>query len=62
MSMSRFRDLAAPMHLGLINWPFVPHVQLWEPRSIAEVPDGPQAYAFNILRLEEEGAQIRMSE
>ena len=22
--MSRVRDLAAPMHLGLINWPFVP--------------------------------------
>jgi hypothetical protein len=26
MSISRVRDLAAPMHLGLINWPFVPHV------------------------------------
>jgi len=60
--MSRVRDLAAPMHLGLINWPFVPHVQSREPRSITEAPDGPQAYTLNILRLEEGAAQMCMSE
>jgi hypothetical protein len=31
MSMSRVQDLAALMHLGLINWPFVLHVQSREP-------------------------------
>jgi hypothetical protein len=60
--MSRVRDLAALMHLGLINWPFVPHVQSREPRSITEAPDGPQAYTLNILRLQEEGAHMCMSE
>jgi len=44
MSMSRVRDLAAPMHLGLIDWPFVPYVQSRESRSITEAPDGFQAY------------------
>ena len=62
MSMSQVRDLAAPMHLGLINWPFVPHVQSREPWSITEAPDGPQAYTLNILRLQEKGAQMCMSE
>jgi hypothetical protein len=42
MSMSRVRDLAASMHLGLINWPFVPCVQSREPQSIPEAPDGPR--------------------
>jgi len=49
MSMSKVRDLTATMHLGLINWPFVPHVQSREPRSITEAPDGPQAYTLTIL-------------
>ena len=62
MSMSRVWDLAAPMNLGFINRPFVLHVQSREPRSITEAPDGPQAYTLYILRLQEKGAQICMSE
>jgi hypothetical protein len=62
VSISRVRDLAAPMHLGFINWPFVPHVQSREPQSITEAPDGPQAYTLNILKLQEEGAQMCTSE
>jgi hypothetical protein len=50
------------MHLGLINWPFVPHVQSKEPRSITEASDGPQVYTLNVLSLQEKGAQICMSE
>jgi len=57
MSMSRVRDLAT-----LINWPFVPHVQSREPQSITEAPDGSQAYILNILRLQEDGVQMCMSE
>ena len=30
----------------------VPHVESWEPWSFTKVPDGPQSYAFNILRLQ----------
>jgi hypothetical protein len=56
------RDLTAPMHLGLNDGPFVPHIKLWEPRNFNEVPDGPQAYTLNTLRLQVKGAQIRMSE
>jgi len=56
LNMSRVGDLAAPMHLGLINWPFAPCVQSREPRSITEAPDGPQAYNLNILRLQGKGA------
>jgi hypothetical protein len=62
MSTSRVRDLRAPMHLGLTNWPFVPHVQSREPRSITEAPDGPHAYTLNILRLQEKRAQMCVSE
>jgi len=40
----------------------VPPVESWEPRALTKVPDGPQAYTLNILRLQEEGAQIHMSE
>jgi hypothetical protein len=50
------------MHLGLIKWPFVPHVQSRKPQSVAEAPNGPQTYTLNILRLQEEGAQMCMSE
>jgi hypothetical protein len=60
--MSWVRDLAAAMHLGLVNWPYVPHVQSRKPQSIAEAPDGPQAYNLNIRRLQEEGAQMCLSE
>jgi hypothetical protein len=62
MSMSRVRDLVALMHLCLINWTFVPHVESVEPLSITEAPDDPQAYTLNILGLQEEGAQMCMSE
>jgi hypothetical protein len=60
--MSRVWNLTALKHLGLINWTFVPHVQSREPQSITEAPDGPQAYTVNILRLQEKGAQMCMSE
>ena len=57
------RGLSAPMHLGLdLNGPFVPHIESWEPRDLTTVPDGPQAWTPNILRLQEKGAQVRMSE
>ena len=38
---------------ALINGPFVPHIKSWEACNFTEVPDGPQAYALNILRLQE---------
>jgi len=47
---------------GLIDGPFVPHVKSWEPCNFTEAPDGPQAYTLNVLRLQEKGAQICMSE
>jgi hypothetical protein len=56
------RYLTSTMHLGHNRRPFVPHVKLWEPCNFTEAPDGPLAYAFNILRLQEKEAQIRMSE
>ena len=40
----------------------MPHIVSWEPGSLAVVPDGPKAYAPNILRLQKEGAQVCMSE
>jgi len=42
--------------------PLVPHIESWEPRNLTIVPDGPQAWTPNILRLQEKGAQVRMSE
>jgi hypothetical protein len=54
--------LAVPSHLGLINRPFVPHIKSWEPCSCSKAPDGPQAYTFNVLGLQKEGAQMRESE
>jgi hypothetical protein len=62
MSMSRVRDLTAPMNLGLIKWSFVPHVQSREPRNITEAPDGPQTCTLIIFRLQKDGAQMCMSE
>ena len=34
----------------------------WEPYGLTEPPDGPQANALNILRLQKVRAQIRVSE
>ena len=51
-----------PMHLGLIAGPLCPISESWEPYGLTKVPDGPQAYMSDILRLQEEGAQIHMSE
>ena len=42
-----------PMHLGLNNRPFVPHINSWEPSCFAKVPDGPQTYTLNVLWLQE---------
>jgi len=51
------------MHLGFdSDGPFAPHIESWEPRNLAIVPGGPQAQTPNILRLQEGGAQVRMSE
>jgi hypothetical protein len=57
-----FRTKLAPMHLGLADRPFVPHVKSWEPCCFAEAPNGPQVYALNILWLQEKGAQMHVSE
>ena len=38
------------------------HINLWEPRYFAKVPDGPQTYTVDVLWLQEEGAQINMSD
>jgi len=38
------------MHLGLKYWPFVPHIESWEPCGFTEAPDGAHAYNLNILR------------
>jgi hypothetical protein len=46
---------------GLINGPFMPHIDLCEPCCFTEVPDGPQTFTVNVLWLQEEGAQIPMS-
>jgi len=54
------RALTVPMHLGLINGPFVPHIDSRESYSFATVQDGPQTYNLNILWIQKEEAQIRM--
>jgi hypothetical protein len=51
-----------PMHQTLIDVPFVPHINLWEPCCLTKVPDGPQTYTLNVLWSQDEGAQIHMSE
>ena len=56
------RDLTVPMHLGLINGPFVLRVNLWDPCCFSKVPDCPQTYTLNVLWLQEGGVQIHMSE
>jgi len=50
------------MHLGLINGPFVPHINAREPCSFAKVTDGPQTYNLNVLWIQKEEAQICMYE
>jgi hypothetical protein len=46
------QSLAVPMHLGLIDGPFVPHFNSWEPWYLTKVPDGPQTYRLNIFWLQ----------
>jgi hypothetical protein len=46
---------------GLIDWPFVPHINSREPCYFAEVPDGSQTYTLYVILIQEEGAQICMS-
>jgi hypothetical protein len=50
----------APMHLGLLYRPFVPNRPSWEPNRFVKAPDGPQGLTLNILRLQKEGAQMRL--
>jgi hypothetical protein len=57
-----FGTKLAPMHLGLTDRPFVPHVKSWEPSYFTEDPDGPQVHALNILWLQEKGTQMYTSE
>jgi len=38
------------------------HIDLWEPCCFTKVPGGPQTYTINVFWLQEEGAQIHMSE
>jgi len=50
------------MHLGLNrDRPFVPHIESWEPCSLAVIPDGRQVKILNIPWLQKEGAQVCMS-
>ena len=56
-----FETLRSGCTQALINVPFVPPINLWEPCCFAKVPDGPQTYTLDVLWLQE-GAQIHMSE
>ena len=49
------------MHLGLRRALYAPY-QIMGARGLTKVPDGPQAYISNILRLQEGAAQVHMSE
>jgi hypothetical protein len=40
----------------------MPHIDIWEPCFLTKFPDGSQNYTFNVLWIQEEGTQIRMSE
>jgi len=59
---SGFKTLRSHSTSALIDRPFVPHINSWEPCYFANVPDGPQIYTLNVLWIQEEGAQINMSE
>jgi hypothetical protein len=50
------------MHLGLVDGPFVPKSESWEPFSFTKVTDGPQTYALDVPWFQKEGAQMYMSE
>jgi len=50
------------MHLGLKYWPFVPHIESWEPCGFTEAPAGPQTYTLNVLWHQEKGVQVHMAE
>jgi hypothetical protein len=56
------RAQPVPMHLGLADRPFVPHVNSWEPCCFTEAPDSSQVNVLNIFWFQEEGAQMRVSE
>jgi hypothetical protein len=56
-----FETLRSRCTLALIDGPFVPHINLWEPCYFVKIPDGPQTYTLYVLWLQEEGAQIHMS-
>ena len=47
----------SPILNVLINGPFVPHINSWEPCYFAKVPDGPQTYTLGILWLQKEEAR-----
>jgi hypothetical protein len=60
--MIGFKTLQSRFTQALINGPFVPHINLREPCCFAKVPYDPQTYTVDVLWLQEEGAQIRVSE
>jgi len=47
---------------ALIEGPFAPRINLWDSCYFAKFPDGPHTYTLNIHWLQEEEAQISMSE
>jgi len=47
---------------GLIDGPFVSHTNSREPCSFTKVPDGPQTYSLHVFWIQEEEAQIHVSE
>jgi hypothetical protein len=50
------------MHLGLIDGLFLSHMDNMGALLLYKVPEGPQTYTLNVLWLQDEGAQIHMSE
>jgi hypothetical protein len=62
MSISRVRDLTALMHLGLKAGPLCPMSNQGSPEALLKLQMTPKAYTLNVLRLQEKGAEICMSE
>ena len=58
-SISRVRDLTAPMHLGLKAGPLCPMSNQESPEALLKLQ---MAHTLNVLRLQEKRAQIRKSE
>ena len=59
IDMRWVRTLTVPMHLGLIDWPFVPHnLSSAQLCTFTKVPDGPQTSNPNILWVEERNPDI----